>query len=281
MMLKLVLPTPLMVRCLALLVGCLMAVPVVLGAQSQPRRPAAVVQISVIDSALRPVESAEVLVRQGLRTLGVTRVNAAGAATLSIVDDSSMFEVVARQLGFGPARRFVRLVFGDTISLILTLTPSPQQLAAVQVTARESLRQRAYHLDGETIAASTLPIRSALDVMLRLRPYMLTSLSGGTVCGTVQEVWVNGTRVPKDLMPDPRQVGRKVLGRSVSPAVLTILESIKPEHIAEMSYIDCFGGTVQKVGSEDAVYIVLKPDIEYRWPDGTFHVSDTARAGRM
>lgn len=109
---------------------------------------------------------------------------------------------------------------------------------------------------------------------------MITSLGGRDACGAVREVWVNGTRVRQDFMPDQRQVGRKVMGYNVAPTVLTILESIKPEHIAEMSYIDCFGGTVRKIGSENAVYIVLKPEIEYLWPYGTFHVSDAALADR-
>jgi hypothetical protein len=165
------------------------------------------------------------------------------------------------------------------LSLILTLAQSPQQLASVRVTAQLSLRQRAYNLDAETIAESKQSMQSALDVMVRLRPYMLTSLSGRKICGMVKEVWVNGGRVRQDFVPDQRQVGRKVMGGAVGATVLTILESIKPEHIAEMSYIDCFGGPVGKIGSEDAVYIVLKPDIEYRWPFGTFHVSDTTHAG--
>ncbi|WP_461412530.1 hypothetical protein [Gemmatimonas sp.] len=42
-----------------------------------------------------------------------------------------------------------------------------------------------------------------------------------------------------------------------------------------MSYIDCFGGPVNAIGSRNAVFIVLKEGIEYRWPIGTFVVGDS------
>jgi hypothetical protein len=253
-------------------------------AQDGARRAAAVVRATITDSASRPMEGTEVLLRQGRRTVVAARTNAAGSVVLTAADDSitfsATFEIVARTLGFRPTRRFVQLAPGDTVALALRLDRTAQELSTVRVTARESLRRRAYHLDAEAIDASTQRIRSALDVMVNLRPYMITSLGGKYVCGAVREVWVNGRRVPQNFTPDPMQVDRMVVGTRVRPVVLTILASIKPEHIAEMSYIDCFGGSVGRIGSENAVYIVLKPEIEYRWPDGTFHVSETDVAGR-
>jgi hypothetical protein len=55
------------------------------------------------------------------------------------------------------------------------------------------------------------------------------------------------------------------------------LASIKPEHILEINYIDCYvRDPVHKKGSSDAVYVVLKPGIGYAPGIGTF-VVDTGR----
>jgi len=244
-----------------------------------------VLSVRVNDSTSRPLSTLEVLVRQGRRTVVAARTASNGMATLSFRDDSTVFEVVARQIGFLPASRFVRLLPGDTVELSLTLVRAVQSLANVRVTARESARRRAYFVDAATIASSTRRIRSALDAIVALRPNMLTSIGGRRVCGTVQEVWVNGWRIPQNFAPDPMVLDRMLPGVSprapVSPQVLTILESIRPEHIAEMSYIDCFGGPVDAFGSKNAVFIVLKPDIQYRWPTGTVVVDDTTSIRRV
>ena len=249
-------------------------------AQGVVARTPVLIRVSVADSASLPVASAEVLVRQGLRTLGASRTGPAGTASMTISDDSTVFEIVARQIGSRPTSRFVRVSPGDTLSISLTLNRSVQSLETVRVTERESAQRRHYFLDAETIAASTRPIRSSLDAIVALRPRMLTSIGGRRVCGTVKEVWINGERIGQNFVPSPMVIHRFLPGVNprapVSPQVLTILDSVRPEHIAELSFIDCFGGTVRRIGSEMAVYIVLKLGVEYRWPVGTFVVGDTA-----
>lgn len=236
------------------------------------------VRVTVTDSTGKAIELAEVLVRSGRRVVATARTSSAGSATIGFAADSATAEVVVRKLGFRPANRFVRLVPGDTATIAMVLGSTVQTLGEVQVTARESTRRRSYFLDTETIADSTRPIRSALDAIVALRPYMLTSIGGRRVCGLIQEVWINGQRIPQNFAPDPRMQYRLLPGvnpkQQVAPEVLTILASARPEHILEMSYIDCFGGPVHAIGSRNAVFIVLKEGIEYRWPDGTFVAGD-------
>jgi hypothetical protein len=237
------------------------------------------VRVTVTDSAGKSIELAEVLVRSGRRVVATARTSSTGSATIAFAADSATAEVVVRKLGFRPANRFVRLVPGDTATIAMVLGSTVQTLGEVQVTARESTRRRSYFLDSETIANSTRPIRSALDAIVALRPYMLTSIGGRRVCGLIQEVWINGQRIPQNFAPDPRMQNRLLPGvnpkQPVAPELLTILASVRPEHILEMSYIDCFGGPVNAIGSRNAVFIVLKEGIEYRWPDGTFVVDDS------
>ena len=237
------------------------------------------VRVTVTDSTGTSIERAEVLVRAGRRVVATARTSSTGSATIGFATGSATAEVVVRKLGYRPANRFLRFSLGDTVNLDMTLTVSAQTLGTVQVSARESLRRRSYFLDSETIANSTRRIRSALDAVVALRPFMLTSIGGRRVCGLVQEVWINGMRIPQNFPADPMMQNRVLPGvnpkQPVAPQVLSILASVRPEHILEMSYIDCFGGPVNAIGSRNAVFIVLKEGIEYRWPDGTFVVDDS------
>jgi hypothetical protein len=44
---------------------------------------------------------------------------------------------------------------------------------------------------------------------------------------------------------------------------MTVLSHIKPEHIAEMTYVDQFDHHVGKIGSEGGLFVVLKPGVVY------------------
>jgi len=54
------------------------------------------------------------------------------------------------------------------------------------------------------------------------------------------------------------------------------LSEINAEHIAEMAYHDCFDSTMARVGTVDALFIVLKQGVGYRVGVGTFVVEDSA-----
>jgi hypothetical protein len=238
------------------------------------------VRVQVTDSAARPLGGVEVLVMAGLQTVLARRgAGEDGRVTIAVPPVSPAsegLEVVARRIGFARASTFLRAAPGDTLEVRLALAPLAQRLATTRVTARADAKRRSYYIDADAIAESRRPIGSALDVMAKLRPDMLTSRAGWRVCGTVREVWVNGRRIPQNLVPDPMVQGRPLPGVSprvpVPAQVLTILHTIRPEHIAEMTYHDCFDRSIGRNGSENAVFIVLKPGVEYRWPDGTFVV---------
>src|SRR6185503_6678690 len=49
----------------------------------------------------------------------------------------------------------------------------------------------------------------------------------------------------------------------LSKPSMTVLSEIKPEHIAEMTYIDSMDSSIGKIGSEGGLFIVLKPGVAY------------------
>ncbi|MCA2984202.1 hypothetical protein [Gemmatimonas sp.] len=247
-------------------------------AQAQGAQPTFTLRVNVTDTAGNALADTEVLVRSANRISASGRTGRAGVWTGSFTGESPTVEIVVRKLGFQPVDSPLQLSPNDTLNLQIALTPSIQTLGTVEVRARESLRRQAYFLDSDAIVGSKRRIRNALDAMVQLRPYMITSMSGpGSSCGVIREVWINGVQVPKTFVPDPRMVNRALPGlprNAVSPVVLTILSSVRPEHIEQMNYVDCYGGPVAAVGSRNAVFIMLKEGVEYRWPDGTFAVSE-------
>ena len=128
----------------------------------------------------------------------------------------------------------------------------------------------------------------------RLRPEMfgdrLRHVDG---CGTASHIWVNGQLIrfpPRDVTP-PTLPSRKELvltgyrevtlpnGKlhrikqyrrippvgeaAAGPLVRTVLASIKPEHVAEMTYSDCFDTKIAKLYTNNAVFVVLKYGFVY------------------
>ena len=97
----------------------------------------------------------------------------------------------------------------------------------------------------------------------------------------MQDVWVNGRRYPAGFsIPDQWVVSRaraKGRGWQRTPAgTITMLSEIRPEHIAELNYRDCFDHNMKQVGSNNALFVTLKPGVAYRQGRGTFVVGDTA-----
>ena len=150
----------------------------------------------------------------------------------------------------------------------------------------------------------------ATDIF-KLRPDMMTSRGGAQACavpytdrdGWIESVWVNGRRVALPVVdsqyvagrepalgisappprPNPRFMPRVRGAQPLPPAftqfshidtVLSILHGIKPEHIAEITYHDCYDTSVGKNRSDMAMFIVLKPGIGYDEGRGSYVVAD-------
>lgn len=234
-----------------------------------------VVRVRVIDSANAPVGGADVSIVQGLkdvRASGVT--DAAGVHFLHILRDSGQRELVARKIGFARANMFF-FPRRDTIVLTVTMHRVVQKLETVKVSEREDLKRKSYHVDADEIENATRPILDGLDVITKLKPDIISGRMPG--CGW-KYIWVNGKLI-QGVIQDPMVAGRVhiPLGRAKTPArripllapaefpndLPTIMASIKPEHIEEMNFLDCFDMSIKNTKCSAALYVVLKDGIGF------------------
>ncbi|HEY4129024.1 MAG TPA: carboxypeptidase-like regulatory domain-containing protein [Gemmatimonadaceae bacterium] len=261
-------------------------------------------RIHVTDSSGTRVPGADVAVTRGLKDViahGTT--DASGDASLSIARLGDNTNIIVRKIGFNRADRFVRIATDSVILVEIRLVRAVTALPTVSITAEESRRRHDYHLDADDLEKSGRPVIDGTDI-LKLRPEMLASRAGWRVCGYIESVWVNGVRVM--LAPvDPVAVARRpafglpmassaptrrrnaprsgtTSGNTTRPpdpapvdTVLSILASIHPEHIAEVSFQDCLDNTVALNHSNMAMFISLKPGIAFEPGIGTYVLDPT------
>ena len=262
------------------------------------------VRVTVRDSTGAPVPSAGITVLRGLRdTVATTTTDAAGARSLFVPRDGPPIQVVARKIGYVRAELFAVVAGRDSVRAAVTMRRAVTQLATVRITEREDAVRRSYFVDADDIAASARPIRDASDVLIKLRPDMIFSRAGQRgPCGTISNIWVNGKAVFKAF----RRVGSAGVGRpargqvldppypisdmarsravpgspagAIGAARLTVLETIRPEHVAEMSYKDCFDKSMRGNFVQNALFIVLKPGIAYQAGHGSYPIESPRKA---
>ncbi|MDF1503498.1 carboxypeptidase regulatory-like domain-containing protein [Roseisolibacter sp. H3M3-2] len=279
---------------LASLGAALAAAPALLHAQAT-----GAVRVRVTDPTGAPVPEATVSLIRGVKdTVAVGTTGADGVRLLTAPVGGDEVQLVVRRIGFQRADQFLLRLAADTLPVAVALTPSAASLDAVRVTDRQTIRRRLLFIDADEIAASALPITSALDVVAALRPVMLTGLTGdGASCGGLAHVWVNGRNV-RLVPPDPvltfRQgqmaYARRVASRLRRPSVemlsldlQSILNSIRPEHIASMQATDCNDPALedQTDRSRQAVFVTLKPGIDYREGIGSVVIGPNAPHHRV
>ncbi len=267
------------VAALALAAGALHA------QSTDARRAPAIIHVQVADSLGKAIDNAEVSLMRGLKTVIASgRTNEAGQHEFIVDLDSADYSVVARKIGFARGDRFVAVEKNAVDALVTMRQLETNALPTVNITARD-LKRESYHIDADDIANTKVPVNDALDVLYRLRPDMLVSRSGswsgkGSVCPPLSNVWVNGKRyLGAFTISDPFVVARmRAAGKGVQRiggGNMTILSEIAPEHISEMNYRDCFETNMKKVGSNNAIFITLKPGVDYSHGRGTFVVGDT------
>lgn len=241
-------------------------------AQAHPRGYVAVV---AHDSTGVPIPGAEVVVTRGLNDIIARGTTNDDGHTLLTFDtkDSVDLQVTMRKIGFPRSDYFFDGAPGDTALVQIVVGRNPgAMLDAMKITAKGTNPLTSYHIDADEIAAANIPLYDGWDVVKRLRPFMLTSRGG---CNTgIENVWVNGKRI---VLPLPATGITAATARvGVSPrarftyAAVSVLADIPPEHIQEMTYRDCFAPGLAMVGSQNALFIVLKPGIGYQRNVGSF-----------
>ena len=254
------------------------------GAQSVPRP---TVRVLVTDSAGVPVEGVEVALVRGLRdSVGRGTTNNAGQSSFQIPSDQNQYQVIARKIGYFRAERFFIARAVDTIRAPLTLRRIVQALATVRVTEQEDLKRRAYFIDADVIANSTRNLIDASDILLKLRPDMVAGRPAPGFdpdCNGMREIWVNGRRTwalmsltndraVQRMLGQTSRRGRQTPAARLGSSNLSVMMEIRPEHIAEMTFKDCFDTTVEGTGKKNALFVVLKPGVGFRPGIGSYVV---------
>lgn len=248
------------------------------GALSQEQSPprSVVVRVTVVGTdgvGLADVNLAISRSDVGAILSGLT--NGSGIHSFRVTVLPGAYSVLARRPGFAPAETALEFGKSDTVLVVLRLQAAPAtQLAPVVVEATRSN----YVLDGSQIAASGRPIRDAFEALRKLRPSMLHD---GDRCRheAVDNIWINGRRVLFMASQVPvfgaRSV-RTVGGTRVStsggepPAIDSVLASIRAEHVEEIRLVNCWDTSLPGVGSNNALYVTLKPGIDWDWKRGSF-----------
>lgn len=226
-----------------------------------------------------PLGDASVVIREeGVGAIIVGRADSNGfyGVAAPLGGDGKRYAVTARKIGYAPASVPIDPRPGDTVTVTLALQHSAM-LDTVRVTASQ-LPSKDYMLDGAEITRSTRSIHDALDAVAKLRPQMLGD--GGRGCPVVKNVWVNGTRVwwqiPRPGEP-PAPMVVHIPRILVDEGYESVLQRIKPEHIAQMRYANCWDTSVPEIGTDNALYITLKPGIEWDWDLGS-HPADQPKS---
>ena len=267
--------------------------------------PRTLVRLTVKDSLGIPVADANITVLRGLKdTVVASSTDANGVRVLFVPRSGAPIQVIVRKIGFARTDRFATTEGHDSVTFGFTMKRLVTSLAQVTVTEKEDIVRKSYYIDADAIAASARPILDASDVLTKLRPDMIYSRAPKPygVCETISNIWVNGVAVYKSF-PAVRMAnsgrGRPVAAagppsiategarqrasRSGTPAGvigaerLSILEEIKPEHIAEISYKDCLDTSIAGNFGNNALFIVLKPGIKYEVGFGSYPM-DSPRA---
>jgi hypothetical protein len=252
------------------------------GAQATDvRRSPSLVRVQVTDSAGAPVDGAEIALMRGLKTvIASARTNNAGEHEFLVDLDSTDYSIVSRKIGYARGDRFIAAE-RSTIDAKVVMKKLPG-LPAVTVTAI-NLKRKSYHLDADDIVNADKVVNDGLDIVRFLKPDMASSRSGGVTagCPPMQNIWINGRWFPGNyVITDPlvrirlRTAPRGV--QMIGSGNATILSELAPEHIAEMNYVDCFEkNETKRVGAINALFVTLKPGVDYRLGYGTFVAGDT------
>ena len=236
----------------------------------------ATIHVAARDSSGAPVTGAELTVTRGLRdVLAHGTTDSAGNAQLVVagLSEQTDLEVVMRKIGYARGDQFFTAEPHDLVAITITVpAPKSSTLAAVKVTARADPKWKSYHLSADDIANADMPLSDGWDVIKRLAPDMLTSRGG---CATgAQEVWVNGRRIRLPLPPIGMAAARARVGvpfrARFSYVPVSVLSDIAPEHIEEITYHDCFDTSMAAVGSDNAIFVTLKPGVAYVQDVGSF-----------
>ncbi len=278
-------------------------------ATQTPVVPPLVVSVHVIDSTGIAIEGADAAVLVGLsdsKAAGTT--DPSGRASLTVTEPRGEYQLVVRKIGYNRSDQFFRGTSGR-LSFDVVMHRNTQALAPVRVTAREDIKRKSYFIDADEIAKHADELIDASDILKKLKPDMVcgrscspwggvpasvrsaarscpisttnpsgcrrTAGSGATPGMSRTNAWVNGQRILMIATDPVCMAGKRGALSGLSAGTMQILCEILPEHIEQIQFIDEFDNSIGKVGSNSALFIVLKEGVVYE-PGKASYVRDAA-----
>lgn len=250
-------------------------------ASSAQGKPRTALYVLIIDSTNAPVAGADVAVIRGLNepvARGVS--DSAGRGFFFLARDTAHYQIAVRRLGYSRTEVFFSPGDRDTTRLTIVMGRLAQLLAPAVTTGTGDFRSRHLTIDAEGIANSERRLDDAMDIVNKLRPEMVGGrpfCAISKVAPLMKEIWINGRRIYPEFVPlDPQALARSrtTPSRRIAPHVISVLSSLRPEHIAEMVYHDCTDFSVASVGGIGAMFVTLKPGIGFEPGIGSFVAAD-------
>lgn len=224
-----------------------------------------------------PIADADVVfVPASGRATSIARTDSSGRVEIAFPDDAGFpATIVVRKIGYATQRRTIAQ--RDVGPIVRIALSSVTAIDTVRVRA-ERLGSRDYLLTARDITSSNRTIRSLYEALGKLRPQMLGD-SYRCPRDPVTNVWINGRRVFFTLTPmntgrNVRVIGVPSVARSGGESTVeSILASVKPEHVSEVRYQNCWDTSMAGIGTDNAVYVVLVPGASWNLRDGSYMVN--------
>jgi hypothetical protein len=275
-----------------------MAASATMAGSQEPVRPPLTINVRVVDSGAVAVGGAEVAVVQGLNdTRANSTTDARGLASLTISNPDGSYQIIVRKIGFLREAEFFRARPGP-LTFQIVMQRAVQSLAPVEVNAREDVTRKSYFIDADEIAKHADELIDASDILKKLKPDMVCGRScspwGGGVPASVRtavrscpistpnpsgcrrmagsgstpgmsrtSAWVNGQRILMIATDPVCLTGKRGALTGLPAGTMQVLCEILPEHIEQIQYVDEFDNSIGKVGSNSALFIVLKEGVVY------------------
>jgi hypothetical protein len=241
-----------------------------------------VVRFHIIDEQQHPVPGALISISMRDDTIRWSaQTNDDGQQTVALPRRGE-YDYRVRRIGFAPSVGVLRLSGNGSPTVTVTLARATFQLDTVRTDARNRLRD--YRIGADEIARDHRDLDS-YDVLMHLRPQMLGDV--GRLCQYTQYLWVNGRRIPlapwEHVVPvQPADGAGRATRRAPFPMSHSPPDSpltrIKPQHIAEIWYVDCWAkSTIPGGYGNNALFVTLKAGIGFDVRKGSF-VADSALA---
>jgi hypothetical protein len=261
--------------------------------RGQSRAVSVDVTVTVTDSSGARIAGADLALRRlGTRNVLQATTDQRGEHRFNVPGDTGAISLVARKVGYSPVAQEFRVDTSRANDVTVVLAKAPAMLDTTRVRANVP-RSKIYYIGAADIAKSTRYMEDAFDAISKLEPQMLGD--GYRMCPTVKYIGINGkraytapigglprapaTRVSAAGVPE-RQPGSGELSREYGntndpPNAATVLATIHADHLAEIRYVNCWDRAMPGVGGSDALYIVLKPGVQWDWKRGS-RVVDSA-----